>query len=211
MAEVTKQKPITDSQVLRRNLVVTFVLMFILLALYVTIPGYNYAIKDVAIGNKQRIDQIETRRLNFNMPELKMEDKFLFRLEDYWYIKFIVENTPDSAVVLLPPLHAIDTSAEFNSLNDPEYMEYFLYPRLCVSEDQRETKKDLYARATHVCIVNGWGYDKLKWSPKSRPTEDVLPIMEEPKKAPAKGPTSPIKPGFFLTDSTANKSPNIKP
>lgn len=189
---------------MRRNLVITFVLMFILLVLYVTIPGYNYAIKDVAIGNKQRIDQIETRRLNFNLPELRLEDKLLFRIEDYWYIQYMNTHTPDTAVILLPPLSAIDTTPEFNSLNDPEYMEYFLYPRLCVSEDQKETKKDLYARATHVAIVNNWGYDKLKYKPKEMPSEAVLPINEQANE-PVKGVSNPIKPGFFA-DSAGHKS-----
>ncbi len=208
MSEQTKKKPLTDSQVMRRNLLVTFVLMFLLLLLYIGVPGYNYAIKDVAIGNKQRIDQIETRRLNFNLPELRLEDKFLFRIEDYWYIQFITIHTPDTAVILLPPLSAIDTTPEFNQLNDPEWMEYFLYPRLCVSEDQKNTKKELYAKVTHVAIVNGWGYDKLKYQPRERPTETVLPVIE-PKGEPAKGVSNPIKPDFFSGDSAKLKSPNI--
>jgi hypothetical protein len=207
MSDNIKKKPITDSQVMRRNLVVTFVLMFILLILYQYVPGYKYAINEVAIGNKQRIDQIETRRLNFNLPELRLEDKLLFRIEDYWYIQYMNTHTPDSAIILLPPLHAIDTTPEFNSLNDPEYMEYFLYPSLCVSEDQKDTKKDLYARATHVAIVKNWGYDKLKYQPKERPSEAVLPINEAPGE-PAKGVSNPMKPGFFA-DSAEHKSPNI--
>ena len=203
MSEQTKKKPITDSQVMRRNLIITFVLMFVLLLLYVAVPGYNYAIKDVAIGNKQRIDQIETRRLNFNLPELRLEDKLLFRIEDYWYIQFITTHTPDTAVILLPPHSAIDSTPEFNQLNDPEWMEYFLYPRLCVSEDQKETK------VTHVAIVNGWGYDKLKYEPKERPSETILPVIES-KSAPTIGPTNPIKPGFFTTEDSSNQKSKIK-
>jgi len=205
MSESPKKKIVTDSQVMRRNLIIAFVLMFILLMLYVAIPGYNYAIKDVAIGNKERIDQIETRRINFNLPELRMEDKFLFRIEDYWYIQFMTNHTPDSAVVLLPPLSAVDSTPEFNSLNDPEYMEYFLYPRLCVSEDQKSTKKDLYARVTHVAIVNGWGYDKLKYKPREMPTETVLPINQPPNE-PTKKSAAPIKPDFLSSDTGNHKS-----
>jgi hypothetical protein len=205
MADTTKKKVITDSQVLRRNLVITFVLMFILLLMYIGTPGYYFAIKEVAIGNKQRIDQIETRRLNFNLPELRLEDKLLFRIEDYWYIQFMNTHTPDTAVILLPPLSAIDTTAEFNSLNDPEYMEYFLYPRLCVSEDQKDTKKDLYTRATHVAIVNGWGYDKLKYQPKEKPSEAVLPIQEPPlSQVKASSP-------FQKGDTTIQKNFNLNP
>ena len=195
---------------MRRNLLIAFVLMFLLMFLFVLVPGYNYAIKDVAIGNKQRIDQIETRRINFNLPELRMEDKFLFRIEDYWYIQFMTNHTPDSAVILLPPLHAIDTTPEFNSLNDPEYMEYFLYPRLCVSEDQKNMKKELYARVTHVAIVNGWGYDKLKYKPQEMPSETVLPVEEPKKNEPVRGPSNPIKPNFFSPDTGSHKPVNQK-
>lgn len=208
MSESSKKKPITESQMMRRNLLIAFVLMFLLMFLFVLVPGYNYAIKDVAIGNKQRIDQIETRRINFNLPELRMEDKFLFRIEDYWYIQFMTNHTPDSAVILLPPLHAIDTTPEFNSLNDPEYMEYFLYPRLCVSEDQKNTKKELYARVTHVAIVNGWGYDKLKYRPQEMPSETVLPVEEPKKNEPVRGPSNPIKPNFFSSDTSSHKPVN---
>ncbi len=209
MAEPNKKNIITDSQVLRRNLVITFVLMFILLVLYVTIPGYYFAIKEVAIGNKQRIDQIETRRLNFNLPELRLEDKLLFRIEDYWYIQFMTTHTPDTAVILLPPLSAIDSTPEFSSLNDPEYMEYFLYPRLCVSEDQKDTKKELYARITHVAIVNGWGYDKLKYQPKERPSETILPVIE-PQNAPAQNQIKASSP-FHKGDTSIEKNFNLNP
>jgi hypothetical protein len=197
-------KGLNSSDIFRRNLVITFILIFVLLGLFTFVPGYNYAIKDVAIGNKQRIDQIETRRLNFNLPELRQEDKLLFRIEDYWYIQYITAHTPDTAVILLPPASAIDTTPEFNQLSDAEWMEYFLYPRLCISEDQRETKKELYAKVTHVAIVNSWGYDKLKYQPHDRPTEAVLPITE-PLNEPIQSPANPIKPGFFA-DSAGHKS-----
>ena len=209
MADTNKKNTITDSQVLRRNLVITFVLMFVLLLMYVTIPGYYFAIKEVAIGNKQRIDQIETRRLNFNLPELRQEDKLLFRIEDYWYIQFMNTHTPDTAIILLPPLSAVDTTPEFNSLNDPEYMEYFLYPRLCVSEDQKQSKKDLYDRATHVAIVNGWGYDKLKYQPKEKPSESVLPIQEPPS-TPAQNQVKASSP-FTKGDTAIQKNFNLNP
>jgi hypothetical protein len=115
MAEAPKKKIISDSQVMRRNLVVAFVLMFILLLLYVTIPGYNYAIKEVAIGNKQRIDQIETRKINFNLPEITWELKRQFRIEDYWYIQTIQDVTPKNfnTVVLLPPHSAVHSTRLF--------------------------------------------------------------------------------------------------
>ena len=196
MAEAPKQKIITDTQVLRRNLLITFIFMFLLLTLYVTIPGYNFAVKDVAIHNKELVDHIETRRLNANMPELTLEDKRLFKIEDYWYIQYMREHTPMSAVILLPPKTAVDSTPEFNLINSSEWMEYFLFPRLCVSEDERNTKPELYSKATHVAIVNGWGYDKLKYQPHSRPSEAVLSI-ETPKVDSTKSHTDELKPMIF--------------
>jgi short subunit fatty acids transporter len=83
-----KQIPVSDSLLMRRNLLMAFVLLVFLLLLYVSVPGYNWAITEMAIRNKELIDKIEVRRLNNNMPELSMEDKRLFKIQNYWYIKF---------------------------------------------------------------------------------------------------------------------------
>jgi hypothetical protein len=214
MAEAPKKIIVTESQVLRRNLLITFVLMFILLLLYVVIPGYNFAVKDIAINSKQQIDQIETRRANLKrssmgdpqFDELRIEDKLLFKIEDYWYIDFLLRHTPDTAVILLPPARAIDTIPEYNNLNSSEWMEYFLYPRLCVSEDERESKKELYARVTHVAIVNNWGYDKLKYNPVSRTDATVLPIYE-PKADSTKATPKASNP-FLFFDTVERRKPN---
>ena len=192
MAESPKKNVITDTQVLRRNLLLTFVLMIILIALYATIPGYNFAVKDVAIHNKELMDHIETRRLNANLPELTLQQKRLFKIESYWYIDYVRENTPTNAVILLPPKSAIPDTSEFNQVNNSEWMEYFLFPRLCISEDEKDKKPELYGKVTHVAIVRGWGYDKLKYAPYSKPSEGIMPI-ERPK-----------------VDSSAMKSNNIE-
>ena len=205
MAEAQKAKPLTDSQIMRRNLLVSFVLVFLMVLLYASIPGYNFAIKEVAIRNKEKIEQIETRRLNANMPELTMEDKRLFKIEDYWYIQFIRERTPTNAVVLLPPHSAVDTTPEFNLLNSSEWMEYFLFPRLCISEDEKNTKKELYSRITHVAIVNNWGYEHLKYEPNGRPPATVLPI-ESPKIDSSQRMIQALKP-VLLADTTKSKTP----
>ena len=191
---------------MRRNLIITFVLMFILMLLYALVPGYNYAVKEVAIRNKEKIEEMETRRLNFNLPEISWEMKRQFRIQDYWYIQTIQDHTPrnSNTVVLLPPHSAIDSTEEFNLLSSSEWMEYFLYPRLCVSEDEKETKKELYAKVTHVAIVNNWGYDKLKYVPYSKPSEAVLSI-EKPKEDSTKSVDQPLK-KFMWTDSSAHIS-----
>ena len=209
MTETSKNNVITDSQVMRRNLVVTFVLMFVLLLLYALIPGYNYAIKEVAIGNKQRIDEIETRKLNFNLPDITWEMKRQFRIENYWYIQTIQEVTPTSpnTVVLLPPRSAVDSTPKFKELADPEWMEYFLYPRLCISEDEKETKKELYARVNYVAIINNWGYDKLKYEPSSRPSDAVLPVeRQKVDSTKVQGPGNSFNKKFWADSSSARSN-----
>ena len=61
---------------------------------------------------------------------------------------------------------------------DPEWMEYFLYPRLCVQIGKEENNPSLKERVTHVLIVEGKGYEKLHYEVpmNMRPKEDVLPI-----------------------------------
>lgn len=210
MAEAQKKIPFTESQVMRRNLLITFVLLFLLVLLYAAIPGYNYAIKDVAIRNKEKIDQIETRRLNANMPELTMEDKRLFKIEDYWYIQFMRERTPTNAVILLPPHSAIDSTPEFNLLNSSEWMEYFLFPRLCISEDEKNRKPELYSKITHVAIVNGWGYDKLKYEPNGRPAATVLSIEPAKLDTTRQHQLEALKP-VMLTDTSHEASTTQNP
>lgn len=202
MAEAQKNKPFTDTQVLRRNLLVSFVLVILLVALYATIPGYNFAVKDVAVRNKELMDHIETRRLNANLPELTLQQKRLFKIESYWYIDYLRESTPSDAVILLPPHSAIPDTSEFNLVYSSEWMEYFLFPRLCVSEDEKTTKPELYKKANYVAIVNGWGYDKLKYQPYKHESEAVLPI-EKPK-ADSTAVNSALKPQLL-------NDPSFKP
>ncbi|MCW3127372.1 MAG: hypothetical protein JWO03_3030 [Bacteroidetes bacterium] len=206
MTDTPKHKPFSDTQVLRRNLLVSFVLVILLIALYATVPGYNYVVKDVAIHNKELMDHIQTQKLNLNLPEITTELKREFRMEDYFLIKTMME-TPENSVILLPPVSAVDTSAIFKELSEPEVMEYYLYPRLCISEDEKDKKKDLYAKVTHVAIVNGWGYDKLHYTPPARPSEAVLSI-EQPRANTAKKPEQNIKP-FYLKDSANNNPKNM--
>ncbi|MFN8308857.1 MAG: hypothetical protein U0T73_02740 [Chitinophagales bacterium] len=202
-----KTKTAAPANVFRRNLLLTFGLLLLILVLYVTIPGYNWAITEMAVRNKQLIDRIETRRLNAGMPELTMENKRLFKIEDYWYIQYLRERTPMNAVILLPPKAAIDSTPEFNLLNDPEWVEYFLFPRLCISEDWKNRAPELYKKVTHVAIVNGWGYDHLKYEPQSRPSEAVLSI-ESPKLDSTSGPAPAFKPDVLQNSSPLKNTVN---
>lgn len=160
----------------RRNLLVAFVFAVILLLLYMAVPGYKWAITEMAARNNELIDRIEKRTLNNNLPELTMDDKRFFRIGCYWYLKYLRENTPQNAVILLPPNSVVDTSQEMKMMSHSEWVEYFIFPRLCVGEDEKETQKELYSKVTHVAVINGWGYEKLRYQPAKREMEIVLPI-----------------------------------
>ncbi|HEY0261828.1 MAG TPA: hypothetical protein VGB95_02300, partial [Chitinophagales bacterium] len=118
----------------------------------------------------------ETHTLNNNLPKLTLDDKRFLKLDNYWYLKYLREKTPQNAVILLPPKSAVDTSKEMGLIYGSDWVEYFIYPRLCVSEDEKETKKELYEKVNYVAIVRGWGYDKLHYSPAKFEEEAVLPI-----------------------------------
>jgi hypothetical protein len=166
----------------RKNILLTFVFAIILLVLYVSVPGYKWAISEMAFKNKELIEKIETRRLNNNLPELTDDMKRFFKIGNYWYLSYIRDQTPQSAVILLPPKSAVDTISEMNNINSSDWVEYFIYPRLCISEDEKERKPELYRKVTHVAIVNYWGYEKLNYIPSKMEKEAILPINNEPQK-----------------------------
>lgn len=168
----------------RRNLLVTFILGVVLLLLYVSVPGYNWAITEMAFKNKELMDKVETRRLNYNLPELTMDDKRYFKIANYWYLDYLKKQCPQDAVVLLPPSSAVDTSEEMNLLSNSEWVSYFLFPRLCISLDEKDAKPLLYSKVTHVAIVRGWGYELLPYTPTQILDEAVFPIDSTKYKRP---------------------------
>ncbi|MDR3137904.1 MAG: hypothetical protein LBT73_03395 [Tannerellaceae bacterium] len=104
----------------------------------------------------------------------EMKLGFAFR-----YINFIREQTPDSAVILMPPWDAYPKSdfgdAEvFNKL----WRLRILHPRRIVDAYELDTALNCFAdRITHVAIVNGWGYEHLPYpQPPNPPAYAVLPI-----------------------------------
>lgn len=141
--------------------------------------GYYFAVHDVAIGGMKNVEEAKERA----GKTLTREDKFAMRVGIWPLINYINKNTPENAVVLLPDGHGpISNDGKWNYIYDPEWMEYFLYPRLCVSMGSKEQHPDLAKRATHVVIVEGKGYEELKYDVpvEQRVQEAVLPIDHPP-------------------------------
>lgn len=146
--------------------------------------GYYWAVHDMAGKSVEQIKDIEARVESGQMKPLTREDKLAYKVGVYSRIQYLNENTPKDAVILLPPGDSLlSNTSKWNYVYDPEWMEYFIYPRLCVATGREIDHPDLAKRITHVLIVEGRGYDKLKYEvPAEQRNGDwaVLPIDHPP-------------------------------
>jgi ribosomal protein S6 len=143
--------------------------------------GYYWALNVNAKENVKNIEQIQEQYAREGKP-LTREEKLRIRGGLYSLIEYINKNTPDTAVIILPPYDSLGGKSQYDFIYDPEWAEYYLYPRLCVSDHPRLKNAELNARATHVLVLEGWGYSKLKYDvPEAqRPREAILPINNPP-------------------------------
>jgi len=145
--------------------------------------GYYWVTHDVAGKSVEQINEINAKVESGQMKPLTREDKLGYKVGVYPLIKYLNENTPKDAVILLPPGDSLlSNTSKWNFVYDPEWMEYFIYPRLCLTTGRESEHPDLEKRITHVLIVAGRGYDKLKYEVPldQRPSEAVLPIDHPP-------------------------------
>ena len=147
--------------------------------------GYYWAVHTVAINEKNEIHEMEDKA----RKPITREDKLAQRVGIWPLIDYINKNTPPNAVILLPAGDsAVSNNGKWNYIYDPEWMEYFIYPRLCLTMGNEKAHPDLAKRADYAVIIEGKGYDKLKYDVplEQRAREAVLPINHPPvQKAPA--------------------------
>jgi hypothetical protein len=126
--------------------------------------------------------QMESLRASVNNGNVEgpvtREDKLNYKISVYPLLDYVNANTPKNAVVLLPPVDSLAYNSKWNYLYDPIWVEYFIYPRLCLTSGREFEHPDLAKRITHVLIVKGIGYDKLKYDVPldKREKVAVLPI-----------------------------------
>ena len=145
--------------------------------------GYYWVAHDVAAKSLEQINEINAKVESGQIKPLTREDKLGYKVGVYPLIKYLIESTPKDAVILLPPGDSVlSNTSKWNFVYDPEWMEYFIYPRLCLTTGRENEHPDLAKRITHVLIVQGRGYDKLKYDVPldQRPSEAVLPIDHPP-------------------------------
>jgi hypothetical protein len=92
------------------------------------------------------------------------------------YVDKIRQATPDTAIILLPP-RKIMKDVGFKSVVDLPWITYFLYPRTIVYEDD-SIRSPLYARASYLVSINGWGLDKANYRGVKPEAFMVLPIKK---------------------------------
>lgn len=167
-----------NSYSLSRNIVVAILALLLVGLLYALIPGYRWAVEEIGFKNLNLVEKIESKRRRDNLPPLTVHEKRAFKIEGYYYLQLINSSTPQNAVILLPP-KSVTNNTRHQFLCESEWVAYFLYPRLCVGEDEKEFLPELYKKVTHVAIVDGWGYDKLKYQPQTKEQETILPIEKQ--------------------------------
>jgi hypothetical protein len=144
--------------------------------------GYNWAIHDLAFGSLDNIEQLKeefSRTHDDSTPKSLLEAKLRRKVGLYPFFEYIRKTTPKDAVIYIPAGDsAMWNNSKWNFIYEPEWMEYFLYPRLCLTIGSDSLHPDLAKKATHVLIVEGKGYEKLKYDVpvEQRMQEAVLPI-----------------------------------
>lgn len=145
--------------------------------------GYHWAIHDMCMGSvadiAEREEQLHRMQAD-STPQALLEAKKTMKVGVYTLLKYVNENTPKDAVITLPPPDSLANEGKWNFIYDPEWVEYFLYPRLCVAS--HDTTSPLKKKASYALIVNGFGYENLKYNVplNQRPKEAVLPIDHPP-------------------------------
>lgn len=167
--------------------VITVVVLFLLTAYLIdNVRGYVWLKDKFLKSNLEKIKKFE---------DLTMDQKFeaYFRF-DARFLFYIRDNTPDSALILMPPDSVIlpaDGSTDFNaknknqSVHSKQWASYFIYPRTFIYHRELEDYPKAAESYTHVACINGWGYDKLDYPlPQSQRSKyQVLPRTQAQLKA----------------------------
>lgn len=115
-------------------------------------------------------------------PELtyqqKMEAKHRFKFR---FCDFIVKNTPEDAVILMPAKDIIKNVKELNvgmgSLSNKDYASYFIYPRKFLYPYDKN-KNPYWDSITHVAIIDYHGYEYLNYTVNKKSRFSVLPLRK---------------------------------
>lgn len=158
-----------------KNLLILGGVLLLLNVLKTEVDGYKWVAETLVAKTPEQLEKY--KNLTYDQ---KMEGKLGFA---YKYFKFINENTPDSAIILMPPdtvirpkgqVHYTKTGMNGYTTN-PKWVSYFIYPRKLVYEDRKDQYPELYKNFTHVAVMNGWGYKKLPYRVRQESPFSIMP------------------------------------
>jgi hypothetical protein len=134
--------------------------------------GYKRAFENLVKGNLKEIKQYK----NLN-HEQKLGAKVGL---DAKYLAILKKYTPRDAIIIMPPdsvLLPYGQESKFSQyITRKSWASYFVYPRKLIYEDEKDAFPQIYKKATHVAIVNYWGYQKLTYKVNTRHKYTILPL-----------------------------------
>jgi len=151
------------------TLVISLIVLYILFHFH---KGYQWVYNDLMTNSIELNKRFSYTTYNDRM-EAKLGDNF-------YYLRFLKENTPDNAIIILPPDSVFflpNSELKFNNLiTDIKWSSYFVYPRKLVYENHHKNTT-LYRNATHRCILNYYGYQFLPYQVDKQVPITILPLI----------------------------------
>jgi hypothetical protein len=138
---------------------------------YKGVPSYAWMHDTLLLGNYKLTREYKGLSAD-ERREMKMG--FAFR-----YMKFVREQTPDTAVILMPAGEVYYPEGEKSDFEGTEVSNKLwrlrvLYPRRLI--DEPELGVNYTDSITHVAVVNGWGYEHLGYEVSEKLKYAVLPV-----------------------------------
>ena len=133
-----------------------------------SVQGYDWLYNTMLKNNFETIEKY---------PDLGVPQRYELKWGgEIGYVNRIKMQTPDTAIILVPPKKLLE-QAVFKSAVELPWLTYFVYPRKVVYEDDKDSSK-LYSRATYILAVNGWGFDKVNYHIDRPEAFMVLPLKK---------------------------------
>lgn len=158
-----------------KNLLAVVVVAFLLNKLVLGLqPGYNWAY-NMLKGNLE-VAQHYAQTTTDERYEMKLGLSHV-------YLRYLKENTPPDAVILLPGKEAFYPEGQERIFSGEPYNKLwatrFLYPRRVIIPSELGVTP-WSQKITHVAIVNGIGYEYLGYEVPKKVPHIVLPVHPKP-------------------------------
>ncbi len=171
-----KDKPSSTSSgsiPILNNVLILILFIIVVFKLKDINSGYKW-MHETLIGANLKIIK-KYKALSFRQ---KQEAKLGFNVR---FLNHLADNTPDTAIILMPPdtiILPLQGKSDFDKyMKNKTWVSYFLYPRKVVYEREKETSH-LYSTATHIAIMNEWGYHKLPYNVKNKAKHSILELKK---------------------------------